>query len=95
MLIAIFAVALEEGMTIGELSRNYGCSRQTAARYAKGALAAGDPAPADAPIRAHGAARQGLGATETVTAVEVVPFAMSTWVAPGVEVTRAPVTRRQ
>jgi hypothetical protein len=34
-LISIFAVALEEGMTIGELARNYGFSRQLAARYAK------------------------------------------------------------
>ena len=39
VLVAIFAVALEDGMSIGELSRNYGFSRQRAARYAKEALA--------------------------------------------------------
>ncbi len=38
VLVAIFAVALEDGMSIGELSRNYGFSRQRAARYAKEAL---------------------------------------------------------
>lgn len=41
VLIAIFAVALEEGMSISELSRNYGFSRQRAAKYAKEALAIG------------------------------------------------------
>ncbi len=39
VLIAIFAVALDEGMTIGELGRNYGFSRQRAAKYAKEAHA--------------------------------------------------------
>lgn len=36
---AIFAVALEDGMTIPELARNYGFSRQLASRYAKEARA--------------------------------------------------------
>jgi hypothetical protein len=31
----VFATALDEGMTIGELGRMYGFSRQLAARYAK------------------------------------------------------------
>jgi hypothetical protein len=35
MLLRVFAVALGDGMTIGELSRNYGFSRQLASRYAK------------------------------------------------------------
>jgi hypothetical protein len=35
VLVAIFAVALEDGMSIGELGRNYGFSRQLASRYAK------------------------------------------------------------
>jgi hypothetical protein len=35
VLITIFRVALEDGMTISELGRNYGFSRQLAARYAK------------------------------------------------------------
>jgi hypothetical protein len=35
MLVATFAVALDDGMTIGEFSRNYGFSRQFASRYAK------------------------------------------------------------
>ncbi len=49
VLIAIFAVALEEGMTIGELGRNYGFSRQRAAKYAKEALVLkGEPAAVDA-----------------------------------------------
>jgi hypothetical protein len=33
--VSIFAVALEDGMSIGELGRIYGFSRQRAARYAK------------------------------------------------------------
>lgn len=39
VLLSIFAVALDDGMTIGELGRNYGFSRQLAARYAKEARA--------------------------------------------------------
>lgn len=35
MLLRVFAVALEDGMSIGELARNYGFSRQLASRYAK------------------------------------------------------------
>jgi len=35
VLVAIFAVAMEDGMSIGELSRIYGFSRQRATRYAK------------------------------------------------------------
>jgi hypothetical protein len=35
VLVANFRVALDDGMTIGELSRNYGFSRQLASRYAK------------------------------------------------------------
>ena len=35
MVVAVFAVALEDGMSIGELGRIYGFSRQRAARYAK------------------------------------------------------------
>lgn len=35
VLLANFRVALDDGMTIGELSRNYGFSRQLASRYAK------------------------------------------------------------
>ncbi len=35
VLVSIFAVALDHGMTIGELARNYGFSRQLAARYVK------------------------------------------------------------
>lgn len=35
VLVAIFAGVLEDGMTIGELSRIYGFSRQFASRYAK------------------------------------------------------------
>jgi len=50
VLITIFAVALEEGMSIGELSRNYGFSRQRAAKYAKEALALrSETAPVDTP----------------------------------------------
>jgi hypothetical protein len=33
-LVAIFAVAIEDGMTIAELARNYGFSHQLASRYA-------------------------------------------------------------
>jgi hypothetical protein len=33
--LAVFAAGLEEGMTIGELSRYWGFSRQLGARYAK------------------------------------------------------------
>jgi DNA invertase Pin-like site-specific DNA recombinase len=39
MLLRVFEVALEDGMTIGELARNYGFSRQLASRYAKEARA--------------------------------------------------------
>ena len=39
VLVATFAVALEDGMTIAELARNYGFSRQLASRYAKEARA--------------------------------------------------------
>jgi ABC-type transporter Mla subunit MlaD len=35
VLVANFRVALDDGMTVGELSRNYGFSRQLASRYAK------------------------------------------------------------
>lgn len=35
VLVANFRVALDDGMTITELSRNYGFSRQLASRYAK------------------------------------------------------------
>ena len=35
VLIANFRVAIDDGMTIGELSRNYGFSRQLGSRYAK------------------------------------------------------------
>jgi hypothetical protein len=35
VVLATFAVALEDGMTIGELSRNHGFSRQLGSRYAK------------------------------------------------------------
>jgi len=35
VLVANFRVALGDGMAIGELARNYGFSRQRAARYAK------------------------------------------------------------
>jgi len=38
VLVANFRVALGDGMAIGELTRNYGFSRQRAARYAKEAL---------------------------------------------------------
>jgi len=34
MVVAVFAVALEDGMSIGELGRIYGFSRQRAAQYA-------------------------------------------------------------
>jgi len=37
--LAVFAAGLEEGMTIGELSRFWGFSRQLGARYAKEARA--------------------------------------------------------
>jgi hypothetical protein len=43
VLVAIFAVALEDGMTIAELARNYGFSRQLASRYAKEARATRNP----------------------------------------------------
>ncbi len=33
--LAVFSAGLEEGMTIGELSRSWGFSRQLGARYAK------------------------------------------------------------
>jgi DNA-binding transcriptional regulator LsrR (DeoR family) len=42
-LVATFAVALEDGMTIAELARNYGFSRQLASRYAKEARALRKP----------------------------------------------------
>ena len=35
IVVTTFRVALEDGMTIGELSRNYGFSRQLGSRYAK------------------------------------------------------------
>lgn len=35
VLISIFTVALEDGMSVGELARNYGFSRQRAAKLAK------------------------------------------------------------
>jgi hypothetical protein len=35
ILIEVFRVALADGMSIGELARNYGFSRQLASRYAK------------------------------------------------------------
>jgi hypothetical protein len=42
VVLASFVVALEDGMSIGELSRNHGFSRQRGARYAKEAKAWAD-----------------------------------------------------
>jgi hypothetical protein len=39
IVVAMFAAALQDGMTIGELARNHGFSRQLASRYAKEARA--------------------------------------------------------
>jgi hypothetical protein len=41
--LSVFAAGLDEGMTIGELARAWGFSRQLASRYAKEARATPDP----------------------------------------------------
>jgi len=66
VLVANFRVALGDGMTIGELARNYGFSRQRAARYAKEAR--GDHRSAPGPEALQTEAPHPLSGEETTTA---------------------------